>query len=187
MPRFRFLLLTGVISVLAASPAHAQLGVSVHARSVNGDETDAADSERRGFEARAFYDFGVARRLAIRAELAGTQTRYRRDSTLGPLFVSENAIEVATLARWSAVDGVLTGTYALAGPLASFRLNCGVSGGYVDCGTTPDRQVGYTLGVGYSSPVTEQRAIVFELRLSDRVVGGGGSSLLSLGVGLQGR
>lgn len=187
MLRFRFLLLTGLISALAASTAHAQLGVSVYARSVNGDETDAADSERRGFEARAFYDFNLARQLSIRAELAGTQTRYRRDTTLGPLFVSENAVEVATLARLSGVNGVLSGTYALAGPVASFRVNCGVSGGFVDCGNTPDRQVGYTLGLGYVSPLTERRALVFELRFSDRVVGGGGSSLLSLGLGLQGR
>lgn len=180
--------LLAVCAFAALAPlgaAHAQLGAAVHFRSVNGADTDAADpgSERRGFTARAFYDWSRGPAWGWRAEAGFAQTKYERTT----LFVSENTLEAAAMVQRRAAYGAFTGGYLFAGPVGSFRLNCGVSGGFVDCGNTPKQQLGYTLGAGYRSPITERRDLVFEVRFADRVVGAGGASFVSLGFGLQAR
>jgi hypothetical protein len=178
----RVLLLLAV-TILVPAISYAQLGAAVHFRSVNGAQTDAADSERRGLAGRLFYDFTPARAFGWRLDAAFGQTSYDR----GTLYVSENSVEASALGRLDARDGALTGAYVMAGPVASFRVNCGVSGGYVDCGANPSQQAGYTIGVGYRSPITERRQMVFEVSFSDRVVGSGGAPFVSIGFGLQSR
>lgn len=168
--------------------ASAQLGVSLGLKSVNGEETDVANSNRRGLELRALYDGHFSSRWGWRAELAGVQMTYQRDLPgLDRRQVSENGLEGALLFTGTARNGAFSGLYAVGGPVASYRINCGASGGFVDCDETPDQQVGYVVGLGFSTAFTEKRELLFEVRFSDNVVAGAGTSVLSLGIGLRNR
>ncbi len=184
MIRFAFL------AALAAVPsvASAQFGASFALRSVSGDETDTANSNRRGYEFRLHYDLGFTPVFALRADVAAIQMQYQRDiPMLDRRQVSENGAEVALLGLAEVPAGALTGVYALGGPVASWRVNCGASGGFVDCDATPSQQVGYALGLGYRSPISERRDLTFEVKYADRLVGGAGAPVVSIGVGIRAR
>lgn len=180
------------LALLAPAAAQAQfggkLGGSLGVRSATEEETPFADSERRGYEAQLFYDRAVTPALSWRLTLGGAQLQYQRNQPSGgPLAVSESSVELGVLGRAFARDGALSGLYAVAGPVASFRLSCGVSGAFIACGSTADRGVGYTLGAGFVSAISERRNVVFEVRYADGVVGSGGSPVLNLAIGLQNR
>lgn len=181
-------------SILAAAvlfipaAASAQFGATIGLKSVSGEETDVANSNRRGLELRALYDGHFSSRWGWRAELAGVQMTYQRDIPgLDRRQVSENGLEGALLLTGAARNGAFSGLYALGGPVASYRINCGASGGFVDCDQTPGQQVGYVVGLGFSTGVTERRELLFEVRFSDRVVAGAGTSVVTLGLGLRQR
>jgi len=165
-----------------------KLGGSLGVRSATEEETPMADSERRGYEAQVFYDRAVTPALGWRLALAGSQLQYQRNQPAGgPLEVAESSLELGLLARGTARDGAFSGLYALLGPVASYRLSCGVSGAFIACGSTAATGVGYTAGVGFGYAITERRNVVFEVRYADGVVGSGGSPVLNLAIGLQSR
>lgn len=183
-----------VIALALFAPAAAQaqfggkLGGSIGVRSATREETPFADSERRGYEAQLFYDRAITPALGWRVVLAGAQLQYQRNRPSGPpADVSESSAELSVLGRAIARDGALSGLYAVAGPVASLRLSCGIGGGFIPCGSTADRGLGYTVGAGFASAITERRNVVFELRFADNVVGSGGSPVLNLAIGLQNR
>lgn len=182
----RAFLAASALVLAAASAAEAQLGASLAFRSVSGDETDVANSNRRGYEFRVHWDGQVTPAFGWRADVAGIQMQYQRDIPMvDRRQVSENGAEVGLYARSDVRNGALAGLYALGGPVASFRLGCGASGGFVDCDATPSEQLGYALAMGYASRISLRRELLFELRFADRVVGGAGSPVVSLGVGLR--
>lgn len=179
-------------SVLAAvalfipTVASAQLGGSFGFRSVNGEETDLANSNRRGYEFRLQYDGSLTRTFGWRADVAAIQMQYQRDIPgLDRRQVSENGAEVALYGRADARNGALAGLYAFAGPVGSYRIGCGASGGFVDCDATPGQRVGYAIGLGFASQLTMRRELLFEVKWADRLVGGAGVSVLSLGAGIR--
>lgn len=180
--------LLSALLFLTPSIAVAQFGASVGLRSANGEETDAANSQRRGFELRVHYDGAFTPTWGWRAEVSGVQMQYQRDIPgLDRRVVSENGFEVAALGRGLIRNGALSGLYGVAGPVGSHRANCGRSGGFTNCSETPGQQLGYVLGVGFATAASQRRDWVFEVRYSDRVVSGAGASLLTLGVGVRGR
>ncbi|WKW12445.1 hypothetical protein Strain138_001736 [Pseudogemmatithrix spongiicola] len=174
------------LALLAPATASAQLGAAFGLKSANGEETDRANSDRNGLELRVLYDGAWNNTWGWRAELAGVQMKYQRDIPgLDRRQVSENGVEAAALLRGTARDGAFSGLYALGGPVASYRINCGAEGGFVTCDETPDGQVGYVLGLGFETPVTARRDLLFEVRYADRIVAGAGTSVVTLGLGLR--
>ncbi len=165
--------------------AHAQLGASFHLRSVSAEETDSANANRRGYEFRAHFDQPLPRGFGLRADVAAIQMQYQRDDGTIRRQISENGIEAALLGTTEVQRGALTGLYGMLGPVASWRVNCGQLGGFVDCDATPAQQVGYAVALGYRSPITPTRDLLFEVKFADRLVGGAGAPILSLGVGLR--
>jgi hypothetical protein len=176
-----------LLLLLTPAAARAQFGGSFALRSVSGDETDAANSNRRGYEFRLQYDGAFTPSFGWRADIAAIQMQYQRDiPMLDRRQVSENGAEVALYARADARDGALSGLYGFAGPVGSFRVGCGASGGFVDCDATPGQLVGYAVGLGFASRLSLRRELLFEVKFADRLVGGAGSSVISLGLGIRG-
>ena len=174
-----------LVCAALASPLQAQFGGAVGVRSVSGDESDAANSDRRGLEMRAFWEGALRPTLRWRAELAFSQMQYQRDIGIDVRQVSENGVELSALASAEAANGALAGTYIVAGPLASARLNCGASGGFVDCDEGPAQRIGYVVGVGYRTAITPRRDLLFEVRYLGNPVSGAGGDILALTIGLQ--
>lgn len=173
-----------VASMLVATPALAQFGGAVGLRGVSGTEADAANSDRRGVDVRAFFD-GGSPAFGWRAEAAFTQMQYQRDIGIDVRKVSENGLEFSALARAAILDGALAGWYAIAGPLASARINCGASGGFVDCDEGAAQKLGYVLGLGYRNAITTRRDLVIEVRYLGNPVSGAGNDVVMLSIGLQ--
>ena len=179
----------GALALLLAPAAlPAQAGLTFALRSVSGEETATANADRRGFEFRALYD-GAFRQSATwgwRAEFSGVQMQYQKEITPGDRTqVSENGVEFGLGLRGELQSGALTGVYGVAGPVASWRLKCGVSGGTVDCDPTAAQRVGVGIGLGYHTPISARRDVLFELRLIDGVVAGAGSPVVTFGFGLR--
>jgi hypothetical protein len=177
--------LIAALILATPAPALAQFGASFHLRSVSAEETDSANANRRGYEFRAHYDGHIGRGFGWRADVAAIQMQYQRDDGTLRRQISENGAELALLGTAEAQNGALTGLYALGGPVASWRVNCGQLGGFVDCDATPSQLVGYTVGVGYRSPISPRRELLFEVKFADRLVGGAGAPIVSLGIGLR--
>ena len=180
------------LSALVAVPASAQFGGAVGVRSVAGNEAVAANSDRSGFELRAFWEGIITPTWGWRAEVAGTQMQFRRDDGTQRFAVSENGIEVSAAARASFGGGSLSGLYGLAGPVYSLRVLCGTSGRYspngrVACDEGEDQELGYQLGLGFASRVARSREMLFELRYIDGVVAGAGNPVVALSIGLRWR
>lgn len=176
-----------VLTALLPLVAEAQPGLSFGFRNVSGPTTPEFNADRRGYEFRGFYDGQMSERFGWRAELAGVQMQYRRDLFGKQPQVSESGVEFGAALRVDQRDGALAGGYAFVGPIASWRVSCGVLGGFVDCDSTSGRRVGATIGVGYRAQLTMRRDYVFELKIVEGVVAGAGSPVFSLGVGIQGR
>lgn len=188
----RALVLALALSALTAAPAAAQWGAALGVRSVSGTETVAANSNRRGFELRAFWDGDITPRLGWRADVAGIQMQYQRDDGTQRFPVSENSIEISAAARAEVRNGSLSGLYALAGPAYSVRVLCGTSGsfspnGLVACDEGKTRTLGYQVGLGFASGASARRELLFEARLVDGVVAGAGNPLVALSIGLRWR
>lgn len=177
---------------LAAVPAQAQWAAALGYRALNGTESDTANYDRRGYEARVMYDYALTPALAWRGELTYTQMQFDRDEGNGPFQVSENGLELALAGRAEFVDGAFTGIYGYVGPIASYRAVCGVSGsvaptGRVACDGGDVYRTGYQLGGGFRWPYSPNRDIIFELRYVGNVTAAAGRSLLAVSVGLRGR
>lgn len=177
---------------LAAVPAQAQWAAALGYRALNGSESDSANYDRRGYEARLMYDYAFTPALAWRGELTYTQMQFDRDEGNGPFQVSENGVELALAGRAEFVDGAFTGIYGYVGPIASYRAVCGVSGsvaptGRVACDGGDVYRTGYQLGGGFRWPYSPHRDIIFELRYVGNVTAAAGRSLLAVSVGLRAR
>jgi len=180
------------LSALVAVPASAQFGGAVGVRSVAGNEAVAANSDRGGFELRAFWDGVITPTWGWRAEVAGSQMQFQRDDGAQRFAVSENGIEVAAAARASFGGGSLSGLYGVAGPVYSWRVVCGTSGrfspnGRVACDEGEEQKLGYQFGLGFASRVARSRELLFEARYLGGVVAGAGNPIVALSVGMRWR
>lgn len=173
-----------VASMLVATPALAQVGGAFGLRGVTGTEADAANTDRRGFDLRALFE-GGAPAFGWRVEAAFTQMQYQKDIGIDVRKVSENGMEFSAAARAAVLNGALSGAYLLAGPVASVRLNCGASGGFVDCDEGAAQKLGYVFGLGYRNAITPRRDVLFELRYVGNPVSGAGNDVVVLSIGLQ--
>lgn len=177
---------------LSAAPAQAQWAAALGYRALNGTESDTANYDRRGYEARLIYDYAINPSLAWRGELTYTQMQFDRDEGNGPFQVSENGVELALAGRAEFADGAFTGIYGYVGPIASYRAVCGVSGsvaptGRVACDGGDVYRTGYQVGGGFRWPYSKNRDLIFELRYVGNVTAAAGRSLLAVSVGLRGR
>ncbi len=177
---------------LAAAPAQAQWAGALGLRLLNGAESDTANYDRRGFEARAIFDRPITPPFAVRGELTYTQMQFDRDEGNGRFQVSENGFELALAGRAEFADGAFNGIYGFAGPVASYRAVCGVSGsvapnGRVACDGNKVYRTGYQLGGGFRWPTSPKRDITLELRYVGNVTAAAGRSLLAVSVGIRGR
>lgn len=179
--------LIAILALLAApSVAAAQWGVSASIRSVRGTETARANADRGGADVRGHYDGRMASRLGWRAEFTGVQMQYQRDIPgSNRRQVSENGIEIPLLLRVALGADASRGLTVVSGPVASWRINCGASGGFVACDDTPGARVGWLLGVGFAKPISDSGDLLLEARLTDGVVAGAGIPVLTLGAGLR--
>jgi len=181
-------LITLLALLAAPSIAAAQWGVSAGIRSVRGTETARANADRGGAEVRAHYDGGMASRLGWRAELTGVQMQFQRDIPgSNRRQVSENGIEIPLLLRIALGADASRGLTVVSGPVASWRINCGASGGFVACDQTSGARVGWLLGVGFARPMTDAGDLLLEARLTDGVAAGAGMPVLTFGAGLRRR
>jgi hypothetical protein len=178
-------LLASLVIAGTATPAFAQLGAAFGVRSVSFGENNSEQADRSGYEVRGFIDGVATRRIGWRVELAFTQMQYQHDIGIDVRKVSENGLEFAVLAGAEAANGALTGTYVVAGPLASARLTCGASGGFVDCVEGATQRLGYVLGVGYKTNITPRRYLMFEVRYLGNAVSGAGGGVVALTIGLR--
>lgn len=179
---------------LALTPtfAAAQLGVAAGFRVPTGEESNARNSERSGYDARLTYDREFRANFGWRVELAYNQMQYQRDADTVRFKVSENGIELGASLRGELRQGAFTGVYGMAGPLASFRALCGSSGrfdqnGRVVCDEGETSLIGYAVGVGYRWPTSETREMSFEVRYLDNVTAAQGGSILAVSIGMRAR
>jgi hypothetical protein len=184
------------VALLAASaiatPVGAQWAFGVGYRALNGSESDSANYDRRGYEARAMYDRALNETFSWRAELTYTQMQFDRDEGDGPFQVSENGFEFVAAVRAEMTRGAFTGTYGTLGPVASYRAVCGVSGsvaptGRVACDGGDVFRPGYQIGGGFRWPVSPRRDLMLEVRYVGNVTAAAGRSLLAVSAGLRGR
>ncbi len=172
--------------------AQAQVGVAVGYRTVSGAESNAANSERSGYEGRLIYDHDFTPLLGLRAEVGYNQMQFQRTDDTLRFQVSENGFEVLLQGRVEVRDGALSGVYGAAGPVASFRALCGSSGrfdsnGRVACDEGETFLAGYVLTAGYRWASSEQREMSFEVRYLGNVTAAQGGNLLALSVGVRRR
>jgi hypothetical protein len=192
----RFLAATRIIPValaaltLSASTAQAQLGAAVGYRTMNSEEEFLANSDRRGYEARAIYDVQFSPALGLRLEGAFAQMQFQRDDGSQTFQVSENGFEFVPALRAEAVRGAFTGLYATVGPVASFRAVCGsssrfASNGRVACEEGETYRTGFSAGIGFRYPYSRHRDAMIEARYMGGTVAAAGRQLLALSVGLR--
>lgn len=186
----RFLPFALAALAFSASTAQAQLGAAIGYRSMNSEEEFLANSDRRGFEARAIYDVQFSPALGLRLEGAFAQMQFQRDDGSQTFQVSENGFEFAPALRAEAVRGAFTGLYATLGPVASFRAVCGASSqfdsnGRVACNEGETYRTGYSAGLGFRYPYSRHRDLMLEVRYMGGTVAAAGRELLALSVGLR--
>ena len=182
------------VFTLALSPvaAQAQIGGAFGFRTATGTESNASNSERKGYEARLTYDREFSARWGWRAEAGYNQMQFQRTADTLRFQVSENGFEVALQGRFELRDGALSGMYGVAGPVASFRALCGSSGrfdsnGRVVCNEGETFLAGYALAAGYRWVSSELREMSLEVRYLDGVTAAQGGSLLAISVGVRQR
>lgn len=178
-----------LLAIVLAVPAtaSAQFGMAFGFRDVNGEETDAANSDRRGYELRAFWDRQLNPVFGWRLDLGAVQMQYQREVDALRRQVSESGVEAVFAARASRRSGALAGTYVTAGPLVSARVSCGVLGGFVECDETQSLRAGAALSLGYAQQLTQNRDVLIELRYVLNSVAGVGRPVVALAIGMQGR
>lgn len=177
---------------LTASTAQAQFGAAIGYRSMNSEEEFIANSDRRGYEARAIYDVTFSPVFALRLEGAFAQMQFQRDDGSQTFQVSENGFEFVPTLRAEAVRGAFTGLYATLGPVASFRAVCGSSSqfdsnGRVACNEGETYRTGYSAGLGFRYPFSRHRDVTLEVRYMGGTVAAAGSELLAISIGLRAR
>jgi hypothetical protein len=181
-------------AILGMAPAaHAQLGGAVGVRIMTNVTESVRNTDRRGYEARAYYDRDLSLRLnlGLRAELSYVQMQYQRDVDTASFQVAENGFETGLYLRKELVDGWASGTYLTGGAVASFRFFCGSVGlwgphGRVACDEGENFLPGAVLGVGYRWPANVND-FTFDIRWMQHTVAAGGGGLLSLSLGVRGR
>lgn len=176
--------------VLSAGTAQAQIGAAIGLRFMDSEEEFIANSDRRGYEARAMYDMQFTPALGLRLEGAFAQMQFQRDDGSQTFQVSENGFEFVPALRVEAVRGAFTGLYATLGPVASFRAVCGSSSrfdsdGRVACDEGETYRTGYAAGLGLRYPFSRHRDLTFEVRYMGGTVAAAGSELIALSVGLR--
>ena len=176
----------------APRTAHAQFGVAAGFRTVSGAESNAANSERSGYEGRLIYDREFTQRFGWRAEIGYNQMQFQRTDDTLRFQVSENGFELLLQGRLEVRDGALTGIYAAAGPVASFRALCGSSGrfdsnGRVACDEGEKFLAGYAMTAGYRWASSERREMSFEVRYLGNVTAAQGGNLLAISIGVRQR
>ena len=178
--------------LFASVTADAQIGGAIGFRSATGVESNSANSERKGYEARLTYDREFSTRFGWRAELGYTQMQFQRTEAPVRFQVAENGFEILAQGRIEIRDGAFRGVYGAAGPVASFRALCGSSGsfdqnGRVVCDEGDTFLAGYALTTGYRWSSSEQREMSLEVRFLDGVTAAQGGSLLAISVGVRQR
>lgn len=176
----------------AALPAQAQLGWAVGIRSADRDPDNDASGDRRGYEARVMYDREFSERFGWRVELGYNQMQFQRTDGALRFQVSENGFEVGVLGRFEQRQGALTGLYAAAGPVLSFRAACGASGrfdsnGRVACDEGETFLTGVGGGLGYRWPASDRTDVTFEARYLRNVTAAQGRELVAFSIGIRGR
>jgi hypothetical protein len=171
--------------------AHAQLGGAVGVRVMTNVTESASNTERKGFEARVYYDRDLRPRFGLRGELSYVQMQFRRDVDTATFQVSENGFETGLYLRSESVHGWTAGTYFTGGVVASFRFFCGSVGnwgphGRVACDEGDNFLPGAVLGVGYRWPSTVND-FTFDVRWMQHTVAAAGGGLLSISLGVRGR
>ncbi len=181
-----------IVAGLAPVGAQAQIGGAFGIRTATGTESNAANSARTGYEGRLTYDREFTARLGWRAELGYNQMQFQRTDDTLRFQVSENGFELLLQARVELRDGALSGVYAAAGPVASFRALCGSSGrfdsnGRVVCNEGETFLAGYAITTGYRWTSSERREMSLEVRYLGNVTAAQGGSLLAISIGVRRR
>ena len=174
-----------------ASTAQAQLGGAVGVRIITNTTESTRNTQRKGYEARVYYDRDLRERLGLRGELAYVQMQYRRDVDTATFQVSENGLEAGLYLRAESFDGWTAGGYLTAGVVASSRFFCGAVGiwgphGRVACDENEAFMPGAVLGIGTRWPGAAND-FTFDVRWMQHTVAAGGGGLLSLSFGVRRR
>jgi hypothetical protein len=177
---------------LAPAPLAAQWGGALGVRIITASSESVRNSERRGYEARVYYDRALAPRLGLRGELAYTQMQFQRDADTVRFQVAENGFELLVSARTAIQHGPFTGAFVSVGPVASFRAACGSHGrfdsnGRVVCDEGETFLVGYALGAGYHWPSSGRNDFTLEMRFVGHVTAAAGGQVLAISFGLRRR
>lgn len=175
----------------APAPLEAQWGIAGGVRVMTVYRESASNSQRAGFEGRVYYDRDLTRRFGVRGEMAYTQMQFIRDLTTVKVKVSENGFEFLAIVRSQILFGPLTGAYAQAAPVASWRSACGVGrhdlNGRVACDEGETFLVGWMLGGGYRWPLEGGTDLTLDLRYFGNVTAAAGGQLVAISLGVRGR
>lgn len=185
--------LAACTALLATAPAaaHAQLGGALGVRIMTNETESVRNTERRGYEARAYYDRDFTPRTGFRAEFAYVQMQFKRDVDTATFQVSENGFEVGAYLRREITDGFAAGSYVTGGVVGSAKFFCGAVGiwgphGRVACDEGESFLPGAVLGWGYRWPSTTND-FTFDLRWMQHTVAAGGGGLIAMSIGVRRR
>jgi hypothetical protein len=171
--------------------ADAQFGGAVGVRIITSTTESTSNTERRGYEARIYYDKDLTQLFGLRGELSYVQMQFKRDVDTANFQVAENGFETGLYARREFHDGWLTGTYLTGGVVGSFRFFCGSVGiwgphGRVACDEGENFLPGGVIGVGTRWP-GNVNDFSFDVRYMQHTVAAGGGGLITLSLGVRGR
>jgi len=178
-------------ALVPVSPVRAQLGGAVGVRIITNATESVRNTERKGYEARVYYDRDFTPRFGLTGEFSYVQMQYKRDVDTATFQVSENGLEAGLYFRAESLNGWSAGGYFSAGVVASSRFFCGAVGlwgphGRVACDESDAFMPGAMLGVGTRWPGATSD-VTFDVRWMQHTVAAGGGALLSLSVGVRRR
>jgi hypothetical protein len=178
-------------ALVPATAAHAQLGGAVGVRIITNATESTRNTQRKGVEARVYYDYDFTPSTGLRAELAYVQMQFKRDVDTATFKVSENGFEVGAYLRREIRDGFAAGAYVTAGAVASAKFFCGSVGiwgphGRVACDEGDHFLPGAVLGAGFRWPGNTSD-FTFDLRWMQHTVAAGGGGLVSMSLGVRRR
>jgi hypothetical protein len=185
--------LLAIAALLAVAPRSldAQLGGAVGVRVITGTTESTRNTERRGYEARVYYDRDLTPRLGLRGEFNYVQMQFKRDVDTATFQVAENGFEVGAYLRHEILDGFAAGSYLTGGVVGSAKFFCGSVGiwaphGRVACDEGDHFLPGAVLGAGFRWPGNTSD-FTFDLRWMQHTVAAGGGSLVSMSFGMRRR
>jgi hypothetical protein len=181
-----------VIATVISIPAdgqrsRVQYGAAVEWRGQIGDGNENTD-RRRGLAARVMANGPWFSQIGWVVDGAYSQMQYDRTDENGTLPINENGIELGGFLRHEFPRVKSARPYVIAGPVASFRMSCGIDSafeatGFVDCENPTEFMIGWGVGAGARAGFVAGWDWFLETRVLGNVTSAAGGKLIAIGIG----